>query len=115
MKRVAALAVIAFAGTAGAVIANRMGTEAMAVVIGVVCGVVASIPASLLILAVSVRRNGRQEEWRQTRPANQMPPVVVIQGGQPSQLNVPQLPTSPRWQSAPRTFEVVGQDEEVWG
>jgi len=109
MKKVAALAIIAFAVTAGAIIANRMSTEAMAVVIGVVCGVLASVPASLLILAVSGRRNGQQEEWKQARPT--VPPVVVIQGGQPSQWNAPQLPAA-RWQNSPRTFEIVGEGGE---
>ena len=115
MKKIAIVAVIAFAVTLAVVIGNRMSTEAMAVVVGVACGVIASIPASLLILAVSGRQNGRQEEWKQAR-REQVPPVIVIQGGQPQQLSAPRLEgSSPQWQNQPRSFEIVGQSgEEGW-
>jgi hypothetical protein len=108
------LAVIAFAVTLAIIIGRRMSTEAMAVVVGVACGVLASIPASLLIVAVA-RRGGQQDQWQQTRPRAASPPVVVIQGGQPQRWETPQLPASTRYQNSPRAFEVVGQEGgEVW-
>ena len=78
-------------GLAGAValvvIAGRqLPGEAAAVVIGVVCGVIAGIPTSLLLLVALTRRDQRPaEEWRQTRP--DYPPVVVIQAE--TQLTIP--------------------------
>lgn len=88
MSRVLALAVIAFSVTLAAVVGNRMGGEAMAVVVGVVCGVAASIPMSLLILLV-VNRSKRQQEdpgaqVAQLRPQGNYPPVIVVQGGPPN-------------------------------
>jgi hypothetical protein len=61
-----------------------MSTEAMAVV----GGVLASIPGSLLIAWVALRaRAGR--EWEVRPAAQQYPPVVVIQGGQPVAPSLP--------------------------
>ncbi len=66
-------------------VGQQMSTEAMAVVIGVVCGIAASIPTSLLLLVVLTRRDPQQVPGaeRQTRQGNS-PPVIVIQGeGEP--------------------------------
>ena len=106
-KRLIGLAILAFSITLAVIIGRRMSTEAMAVVIGVACGVLASIPTSLLILAV-IRRGDQQVEWRQ--PTSPSPPVIIVQGGEPRRLELPELPRpAPRWQSTPRQFEVVGQ------
>jgi len=48
MRRLLGLTVLAFAVGLGVVVGYRMSSEAMAVVVGVVCGVLASIPMSLL-------------------------------------------------------------------
>ena len=61
MKKLIALILIAFVVTLTVVVGNRMSTDAMAVVIGIVCGVGASIPTSLLIMAVASRRETREE------------------------------------------------------
>ena len=90
MKKVAIVALIAFAVTLAVIIGQRMSTEAMAVVVGVACGVLASIPTSLLILAVSGRRGER--EVRQQR--RDYPPVVIVNPG-PTSLVICSRP-SPR-------------------
>jgi hypothetical protein len=111
MKKVAIVAVIAFAITLAVIIGKRMSTDAMAVVIGVACGVVASIPISLLILAVSNRQEKR-EAWPQRRD---YPPVVIVNPGsnQPRYLQAP-FPIPPM-QAQERQFNVIGDDEHDFG
>jgi len=108
MKKVATITLIAFAVTLAVIIGQRMSTDAMAVVIGVACGVLASIPTSLLILAVSNRRGER--EVRQRRD---YPPVVIVNPGnnQPRYLQPP-FPT-PLSQGQERQFRVIGDEDVV--
>ena len=108
MKKVATIAVIAFAVTLAVIIGKRMSTDAMAVVIGVACGVMASIPTSLLILAVSGRRG--EHDVRQRRD---YPPVVIVNPGsnQPRYLQPP-FPT-PLSQGQERQFRVIGDEDVV--
>jgi hypothetical protein len=107
MKKVATITLIAFAVTLAVIIGKRMSTDAMAVVIGVGCGVLASIPTSLLILAVTNRRDERQVH-RQL----DYPPVVIVNPGnnQPRYLQPPLL--SPLSQE-PRQFRVIGDEDVV--
>jgi len=108
MKKVAIVAVIVFAVTLAVIIGKRMSTDAMAVVIGVACGVMASIPTSLLILAVTNRHGER--EVRQRRD---YPPVVIVNPGsnQPRYLQPP-FPT-PLIQGQERQFNVIGDEDVV--
>jgi len=108
MKKVAIIAVIAFAVTLAVIIGKRMSTDAMAVVIGVACGVVASIPTSLLILAVSNRRDEQE-----VRRRGEYPPVVIVNPGnnQPRYLQPPFLP--PLSQGQERQFRVIGDEDVV--
>jgi len=107
-KKVAAVAFIAFAVTLAIVVGKRMSTDAMAVVIGVACGVLASIPASLSILAVSNRREERQVQRR-----GDYPPVVIVNPGssQPRYLQPP-LPTAFS-SGQEREFRVIGDEDVV--
>ena len=61
MRRVIGVAIVAGCVTLAVMIGQRMSTDAMAVVIGVVFGVAASIPTSLLVVAAT---RGRREEPR---------------------------------------------------
>jgi len=108
MKKVVAIAFIAFTVTLAVIIGKRMSTDAMAVVIGVACGVLASVPTSLLILAVTSRR-GEREAQRQPN----YPPVVIVNpsNNQPRYLQPP-LPT-PMIQSQERQFRVIGDEDVV--
>jgi hypothetical protein len=71
-----------FAVALAVVVGRQLPTEAMAVVVGVVCGVVAAIPTSLLLLVVLTRRERQAMERGQRQGDDQgegYPPVVVIQ------------------------------------
>jgi hypothetical protein len=112
MNRLVALVLIAFAVTLAVVVGNRMSTDAMAVVIGILCGVGASIPTSLLIMAVASRRETKEE-----RGQAGLPSVVIVnpgnQGGQtPNHYQPPSLPPALS-QGAPRQFRVIGQEDAV--
>ena len=111
MKKVATVALIAFAVTLAVIIGQRMSTDAMAVVIGVACGVLASIPTSLLILAVSGRQGGRRE--REVQQQRDYPPVVIVNPGndQPRYLQPP-FP-NPVIQPQQREFRVIGDEDVV--
>lgn len=112
MKKLVALILIAFAVTLAVVIGNRMSTDAMAVVIGIVCGVGASIPTSLLIMAVTSRREAKEERGQAA-----FPPVVIVNPGHqvgqwPNYYPPPTLPPALS-QSGPRQFRVIGQEDAV--
>jgi len=104
------LILVAFAVALAVVIGNRMSSEAMAVVIGVTCGVAASIPMSAIILVLTSRKERRPEF--PSYPRENYPPVVVINPGQQSQrysslpYYTPSMDDAPR----PREFNVVGDD-----
>jgi len=108
MKKIAALAVLAFVISLAVIVGTRMNSEAMAVVIGVLCGVGAGIPVSLLIAVVTNHRAGGRERLQLHRD---YPPVVVIQPGTSSSA-YPQLPyLSPMPPPAEtREFHVVGEE-----
>ena len=127
MRRVIGVAIVAGCVTLAVMIGQRMSTDAMAVVIGVVFGVAASIPTSLLVVAAT---RGRREEPRRPgpdpRPAVTAPPqiyVVTPPMHHPNQTAapwfgyggiVPQLlPPQGDFLSAEssRRFKVVGEDE----
>jgi hypothetical protein len=111
MKKVATVALIAFAVTLAVIVGQRMSTDAMAVVIGVACGVLASIPTSLLILAVSGRQGGRGA--REVPQRRDYPPVVIVNPGnnQPHYLQPPY--SAPLIQGQERQFRVIGDEDVV--
>jgi hypothetical protein len=56
MKRALYLIGVAFAVVLAVAVANRMSADSMAIVVGVACGVLASVPTSLLIVWTLGRR-----------------------------------------------------------
>ena len=118
---------VVFAVALAVVIGNRMSADAMAVVVGVACGIGASVPTGLLLVWALVRRAqgmaaGAQGYGRSGAGAN-YPPVVVIDPGYGAQGYGPALGmVSPPGQLAgvngqlpggPRTFKVVGDEETL--
>ncbi len=117
MPRLVILVLLAFAVTLAAIIGMRLSAESIAVVLGVVCGVAAGIPMSLLILFVSGRRDNHVQEtdYRPTGRGAAYPPVVVIQGGAPApnQLIPPYYPSgATAYEPDRRQFHLVGQPED---
>ena len=129
-KTILLLALIAFGVTLAVIVGQRLSAEAMAVIIGVVAGVAASIPTSLIVVWIATRPapgarsvpapivESRAEEPRETK-------VVVVQAPalplQPPQVNpygysypqpyAAQTPAyAPTYAPLPssRTFTVIG-------
>ena len=103
-----ALIAVPFAVTLAAIVASRLGEQALAVVAGVACGVGAAIPASLLIL--SANRWRADKPSRSSPPQAPYPPVVVISPPGHSPYGYPGQPTLPASLTGriERHFTVVG-------
>jgi hypothetical protein len=104
--------VIAFGVALAVIIGVRLEKAALTVVVGVTCGVGASIPTSLLIVALLQRRNEKRDE-RKRQLTTQPPPVIVVTpqaapqsrqpGTWPEEYTLP-LPSQ-------RQFSVIGEEE----
>ncbi len=101
------------------VVGSRMSVDATALVVGVVCGVLASIPGSLLLIWASYRRdellNAKQNGHPGASPY--YPPIVVVNPGQPPyrQAGDPLAfppPTSTLLPTGTRQFKIIGEPED---
>lgn len=123
MKRLIPLTLLGFGVALAVVIGQRMSTDAMAVVIGVAVGVAASVPTSLLLIALlrKERSSFRQEErdfnpYPPQLPAQQQPNFIVLDPSQFAGMNRNQMQTAmPPPEFAPnggmRRLKVVGSDD----
>jgi hypothetical protein len=117
----------AFAVALAIVIGSRMSADAMAVLVGVTCGIGASVPTCLLLVWALVRRgqamaSGAEGGGRNGAGVN-YPPVVVINPGYGAQNYGPGLGMLPPpgqlaggsgvQAGSPRTFKVVGDEETL--
>jgi hypothetical protein len=99
VKQLVVLLAVAFVVTLGVVVGTRMSSDAIAVLVGVIAGVAASIPCALLLLVVTRRQ---QNAAQASRPApysdrypddpayaqRAAPPVIVITpGSTPQQVS----------------------------
>ncbi len=127
MKKLLGFSLLAASVTLAIIIGQRMSTDAMAVAIGVVFGVAASIPTSLLIVAAT--RSRREEPITYHRPdftpgPVQAPPpqIYIVSPNGSQQVPAPwqaaglsaQLPLPPHSYAAGesgRRYKVVGEDE----
>ena len=96
------------------IVGKKMSADALAVVVGIVCGVVASIPTAILLLLMSAHRD-RQRPQPPPARSGSYPPVVVIQGGAPQALSPGQQPgywpAPPPSPASNRQFHVVGGED----
>ncbi len=119
MRNWGPVAAIIFAATLAYVVGVRLSESAMAVVIGVVFGVAASIPMSL-ILVFALRR---ADSPREPRTADSERPTIIVAPpamppGQPSgwgtgQMYLPPLYDEPEGETRGRRFRIVGEDDEL--
>ena len=128
MKRVIVPVMLGFGVTLALVIGQRMTTDAMAVVLGVAVGVAASVPTSILLVAL-VRRSQRESGGRlepaataqaaYALPPQQQPNIIVLNPGDMlGQRNgqagyLPQPPAELLQDAGLRRLRVVG-DEDEW-
>ena len=113
LTQLVALLALAFMVTLGVVIGTRMSSDAIAVLVGVIAGVAASIPCALLLMAVTRRREPEHVEEREpSRHAG--PPVIVVTPGTSPQQLPSYVPYGYPADQSPnrRQFRVMGYDEE---
>jgi hypothetical protein len=94
MRQLITLLALAFVVTLGVVVGTRMSSDAIAVLVGVIAGVAASIPCALLLMAVTRRQEPEQETSydgaRYDDPRyRQVPPVIVVTPGAAPQQQLP--------------------------
>jgi hypothetical protein len=107
------LGMVAFAVTLAIYIGSHLSNEAMAVLIGAVCGVGAMLPATIIGALALLRRRDRADAVARASPPPQSmyPPVIVVAppAMNPSQLaNSTYMPVPPA--APPRQFTVIGDD-----
>jgi len=93
------------------IVGLRMSEQAMAVVVGVICGAMGSIPMSILVLVVLQRLSKKEE--RERYPAQ--PPVVIVNPGSYQGFRFSEGPSFPLpgrevW---PRDFKIIGHERWV--
>ncbi|GAB4534649.1 MAG: hypothetical protein Kow0063_17990 [Anaerolineae bacterium] len=118
MKGTAVIMGAVFAIALAVLIGTRMSADALGVLVGVICGVLASVPTSLVLVWALVRRlqGQSQEPTRHSIGNPGYPPVVVVNPGAgyglpgygPS-MTTPSLPLP----GGPRSFKVVGEEETM--
>lgn len=118
MKKVIPLVLLGGAIALAVVIGQRMSTDAMAVVIGVAVGVAASVPTSLLLIALlrkerSSFRDEPREQFNPYPPQLQQPNFIVLDPSQFGAMrNQPMEPLPPPMPDAGmRKISVIGHDD----
>jgi len=131
VRQLVALLALGFIVTLGVVVGTRMSSDAIAVLVGVIAGVAASIPCALLLMAVTRRRESEEfERYDEQRyedrryndrrysdrmgPRRETPPVVIVTPGHAAPQQLPYAASFP-YQAAPpqsaRQFRVMGYEE----
>ncbi len=110
---------VVFGATLAYLFGNRLSNEAMAVVVGALCGITASVPVCLALFIAASRDWGRADSAREEpggyaqRALVAPPPIVVISSPQQTQSPYPfpasqlYLPPHAPMPGAPRDFKIV--------
>ena len=135
MRRFVMLALLVILGVMTWRLGASLSSDALGMAVGVVFGVLAGIPAALLVLATNSRRREQEDDERserydryQQRQDRQLPaypyqpPVIVVAGAQSPQAAPPPFGQGPYYvpnqtnswepQRGERRFKVVGEREE---
>jgi hypothetical protein len=115
VKRIGILLALAFVVALAVVVGTRLSSDAIAVLVGVVAGVAASIPTALLLIVVTRRGDADDEDDYYEERRRDSPPVIVVAPGSGPQM-LPQYVGGPESQfgagPARRRFRVMGYDQD---
>jgi hypothetical protein len=124
MNKLPALAVLAFSITLAVLIGQRLSDQAMAVIVGSVIGVAASVPMTALVLWLTLRQRDLIRQTMTTRaeptPREEASRIVVIQPQPYAPPPYPQTqqhtyltppPLMPSYSSPSREFKIVGVED----
>ncbi|MBI3912719.1 MAG: hypothetical protein HY327_00780 [Chloroflexi bacterium] len=120
MKNGMLIVAAVFAVALAVVVGNRLSNDAMAVVVGAFCGLMASVPFTVA-LVIALKQNwgqppARHDPFGNPPFPNSQPPVLIINpsqmppqpyGFQPNQIYLP--PAAPP-SGAPRDFKIIGEE-----
>ena len=116
------LCALGFGVTLAVIIGQRMSTDAMAVVIGVAVGVAASIPTSLLLVAMlrreqrASRRNDEPPPMPYGYPQLSQPDIIGLDPAQFANQNarmlLPLAPLTAQTDGGLRRLRVLGDDRD---
>jgi len=110
VKRWLFFGLILFPIALGVVAGVRLSKESLAVVMGVLFGLIASLPLYLVTFFV-LKREVRKEEPK----VNQYPPtppVIVVNPSGLTRFPTPLLPYDEGFDYEPRIFRVIGEERE---
>ncbi|MBI5304930.1 MAG: hypothetical protein HY868_22545 [Chloroflexi bacterium] len=117
LRNAGLLVALVFAVTLAIIVGNRLSNEAMAVLVGALCGISATLPVSLALMVAINKNWGRGESRREEYESRPMqPPVYIIAPPQaaPWQSGFPMdqtfLPPNAPTLGAPREFKIVGDE-----
>ena len=109
----------AFVIALAVVVGFRMSSEAMAVVVGVIAGVAASIPTSLIVVWLALRAQAAAAPPTPREP--QEPRIIIVNAAPPAPAAQPLLSPPSRMNpyagvpQPPRQFTVIGGIDESAG
>ena len=113
MKKFLFVAGVVFAGALAVVVGTRISPDAMAVIIGIICGILASIPTSVILVWVLRQRDRQLDTQMGPGRFGQYPPVVVVNGQGTNGYGNGYMPQALAPTSGPmgaRDFKVIGQE-----
>ena len=113
MRKFLFIAGVAFAIALAVVVGFRISPDAMAVIIGIICGVLASIPTTAILLWVLRQRDRQLEAQFGPMRAGHYPPVVVVNGQGTNghgYMTAPPALTARTTPPGVRDFKVIGQE-----
>jgi hypothetical protein len=100
---------IAFSIALAVIVGFRMSPDALAVIIGIVSGILASIPTSVVLVWVLRQRDKQIEAHLGQVSPGHYPPVVVV-NGQGTNGYVPPVLSAKTISPGTREFKVIGQE-----
>ena len=113
MKRFLFIAGVAFTIALALVVGYRLSPDAMAIIVGIVCGVLASVPTTAILLWVLRQRDRQLEAQLVPMRAGHYPPVVVVNGHGTNGNGLAAPPPALMAKTTPpgtRDFKVIGQE-----
>jgi hypothetical protein len=113
MKRFIIVISSIFAIAFALVVGFRMSPDAMAVIIGIICGMLASVPTSIILVWVLRQRDRQMDAQIGPSRMGHYPPVVVVNGqGTNGYGTAPPPPalTAAATSNGSRDFKIVGQE-----
>lgn len=119
MRRTLGISLVAGIVVTAIVVSQRMSSDAMAVMIGVVFGVAASIPTSLLIAVALRGGRSREPSYRGGDYPPAPPPQIYVVNpgpsradlGRPAQPTLIEPPPAYYHPASVRRYKVVGESE----